>query len=86
MASSPMDKMNTISLKSNPSFDDVIQGEAQIRDYQKFVLSKEGSSALGPKGADGIVGPNSRKKGTSPTLNSWDKYGSAYLEYLKNNR
>lgn len=86
MASSPMDKMNTISLKSNPSFDDVIQGESQIRDYQKFVLSKEGSSALGPKGADGIVGPNSRRKGTSPTLNSWAKYGPAYLEYLKNNR
>tara|TARA_R110000851_G_scaffold198021_2_gene349172 strand:- start:577 stop:1554 length:978 start_codon:yes stop_codon:yes gene_type:complete len=86
MASNPMDKMNTISLKSNPSFDDVIQGESQIKDYQKFVLSKEGSGALGPQGADGIVGPNSRKKGTSPTLISWDKYGPAYLEYLKNNR
>ena len=86
MASSPMDKMNTISLKSNPSFDDVIQGEAQIRDYQNFVLSKEGPNALGPQGADGFIGPNSRRKGTSPTLNSWAKYGPAYLEYLKNNR
>ena len=86
MASSPMDKMNTISLKSNPSFDDVIQGEAQIRDYQNFVLSKEGPNALGPQGADGFIGPNSRREGTSPTLNSWAKYGPAYLEYLKNNR
>jgi len=86
MSSSPMNKMNTISLKSNPSFDDVIKGEAQIKDYQKFVLSKAGSDYLGPQGADGIVGPKSRKAGTSPTLNSWEIYGPDYLKYLEKNR
>ncbi len=71
-------------------FDEIVgTSYGDIKKYQDFVLSKGGdlgTSKTGvPFGADGKIGPISRRDKKSPTIDSFATFKDDYIEYLKNN-